>query len=346
MSFLKTLFKLSLVLLLIGAAGLAGGWFWFDSELRRPGPASADTVFVVEPGEPLGRVAARLENEGLVHDARVLRLQARLEGSELDIKSGEYVISAGMSANEVLAALVEGRSLLHKITIPEGLTTAQVLRLIAADDKLEGDLPEQPPPEGSLLPDTYLFHRGMTRGELIRKMQEAQAQVLEELWPARQEGLPFNTPEEAIILASVVEKETGKPDERDEVAGLFVGRLKSGMRLQSDPTIIYGISGGEPLYNSKGQRRGLFQSEIERPTDWNTYQIDGLPKTPIANPGRDAIAAVLNPPKTDYVFFVAECKDGVITGKHVFSKTLEEHNRAAAIYRDCAAREIDRERMD
>jgi UPF0755 protein len=165
--------------------------------------------------------------------------------------------------------------------------------------------------------------------------------VLAELWPQRQEGLLLETPYEAVILASIVEKESGVAAERDEIAALFTTRMKKGMRLQSDPTIIYGISKGEPLYNKQGQRRTLYRSEIDRHTEWNTYQIDGLPKTPICNPGREAIAAVLNPPETEYIFFVADGKGG-----HLFAKTLAEHNRNVAAYRAYERGEIERERAN
>lgn len=343
MRFLRALFVWIFMLALLAGAGLGAGWVWFNHAISSPGPLAEERMIEVAPGETLTAVAARLEAEGVISDARLMRLKARMDKTELAIKTGEYLIEPGASLDKVLSILIEGRSVLYSITLREGLTTGQMLRLIEKHEHLTGDLPEEPP-EGSLLPDTYMFHKGMTRADLIRKMREAQAKVIEELWPSRQEGLPFDTPEEAVILASIVEKETGKPDERDEVAGLFIGRMKRGMRLESDPTIIYGVSRGEPLYNAKGQRRPILLSEKNRVTDWNTYQMDGLPKTPIANPGRDAIAAVLNPPKTDYVFFVAECKNGKITGDHVFSQTYAQHQRAVAEYRACANREIERER--
>jgi UPF0755 protein len=192
-----------------------------------------------------------------------------------------------------------------------------------------------------LLPDTYMFHRGLTRVQLIEKMEQAQKDLLDELWPTRQEGLPISTPYEAVILASVVEKETGRADERPQIAALFTTRLKRGMRLQSDPTIIYGISKGEPLYNKDGHRRTLYRSEIDRHTEWNTYQVDGLPKTPICNPGADAIRAVLDPPETEYIFFVADGKGG-----HLFAKTNAEHERNVAAYRAYERGEIARERAN
>lgn len=344
MRFLRALFVWIFMLALMAGVAAGSGWVWFNNEISAPGPLAEERVIEVASGETLTAVASRLQQEGVISDARLMRLKARIDGTELAIKSGEYLIDPGASLDEVLRILIEGRSMLYSITLREGLTTRQMLREIEKSEHLTGDLPDPPPPEGSLLPDTYMFHKGMTRADLIAKMQEAQQNVLAELWPTRHADLPIHSPEEAVILASIVEKETGKPSERDEVAGLFIGRLRNGMRLQSDPTIIYGVSGGEPLYNEAGQRRTLRRSEIDRQTAWNTYQIDGLPPTPISNPGREAIAAVLNPPETDYVFFVAECKDGRITGEHVFSKTLAQHNRAVAAFRACEKREINRER--
>ena len=284
-------------------------------------------------------VASRLEQDGIIRDDRLIRLKAKLDGTELAMKTGEFIIEPQASASEVMDILIEGKAVLHKITLPEGRTTAQLLKLIEADSTLKGEMPTGDIAEGSLLPDTYLFHRGMTRKQLIALMQTAQEDALSALWPKRAEGLPISSPEEAVILASVVEKETGIASERPQIAGLFVTRLKRGMRLESDPTIIYGVSKGEPLYNKRGERRTLYRSEINRRTDWNTYQIDGLPKTPICNPGRDAIAAVLNPDETGHIFFVA---DG--TGGHLFAKTLAEHNRNVAAYRRYERGEIQRER--
>lgn len=341
MRFLKTLFVWMFMLAFLAAAGAAAGWVWYNNELTAPGPLTEETVIEVASGESLASVAARLEADGVIKDARLMRLKSRIDGTELDIKTGEYIIDEGASVEQVLSILIEGRSLLHKITLPEGRTTAQLLRIIEKDKLLEGDMPEVLPEEGEMLPDTYMFHRGMTRAQLIEKTKKAQADLLAELWPTRQEGLPIETPYEAVILASVVEKETGRADERPEIAALFTTRLKRGMRLQSDPTIIYGISKGEPLYNKAGQRRTLYRSEIDRHTEWNTYQVDRLPKTPICNPGADAIRAVLDPPETEYVFFVADGKGG-----HLFAKTNAEHERNVAAYRAYERQEIARERAN
>ena len=339
MKFLKGLLSLIVLVLVIGGAAAGAGWVWFQNEMNRDGPLAEDTTFTVEQGEGLASVAGRLEKDGIVRDRKLIRLKARLDGTEMAIKTGEYRIERGASIADVLHTLIEGKGVLYKITLPEGRTTAQLLKLIAADPVLTGDMPTEEIPEGSLLPDTYLFNRGMSRAQLIRKMQEAQTDLLDELWPKRDPDIPVKTPYEAVILASIVEKETGLADEQPEIAALFTTRLKRGMRLESDPTIIYGISKGEPLYNARGQRRTLRRSEIDRKTDWNTYQIDGLPKTPICNPGRGAIAAVLNPPDTDYIFFVADGKGG-----HLFARTLQEHNRNVATYRAYERKEIARER--
>ena len=339
MKFLKGLLSLIVLVLVLGGAAAGAGWIWMQDALNRDGPLAEDTTFVVEPGEGLSGVAARLKSEGIIRNASLLRLKARIDNTEMAIKTGEFRIERGASAVEVLHTLIEGKGVLYKITLPEGRTTAQLLKMIADDPVLTGEMPAEDIAEGSLLPDTYLFNRGMSRAELIRKMQDEQKELLDELWPDRDPEIPLETPYEAVILASIVEKETGLIDEQPEIAALFTTRLKRGMRLESDPTIIYGVSKGEPLYNAKGQRRTLRRSEIDRKTDWNTYQIDGLPKTPICNPGRGAIAAVLNPPHTEYIFFVADGKGG-----HLFAKTLQEHNRNVAAYRAYERKEIARER--
>ncbi|MFN3211665.1 MAG: endolytic transglycosylase MltG [Henriciella sp.] len=339
MRFIKALFALVLVGAILGGAAIGYGWFWLQGEVAKPGPLSQEMEFTIERGEGLASVANRLESLGLIEDRRILRLQARLDDVESDIKAGSYVVPARASVVEILTQFVEGKVIEFRLTIPEGLTTAQILRRVEAADDLVGDMPERSFEEGVLLPDTYAFGAGTTRTQFIERMEAAQDALLEQLWDDRQDGLPITTPYEAVILASVVEKETASADERPLVAGLFVGRLKKGMRLESDPTIIYGVSQGEPLYNRQGQRRTLYRSEIDRKTDWNTYQIDGLPKTPICNPGRDAIAAVLNPPETDYVFFVADGRGG-----HLFAKTYAEHQQNVAAYRRFERGEIARER--
>lgn len=339
MRFLKALFAFVIVIAIIAGGAAGYGWYWLQGQVTEPGPLAAEYEFTIESGEALASVANRLEAEGVIADKRILRLKARLDDVETDLKAGSYVVPAKASVAEILDQFIEGDVIEYRLTIPEGLTTAQILRRVEAADRLTGDMPEREFAEGVLLPDTYAFGANTTRTQFLERMEAAQQALLVELWPTRQEGLPISTPEEAVILASIVEKETASADERPLVAGLFVGRLKKGMRLESDPTIIYGVSRGEPLYNRQGQRRTLYRSEINRKTDWNTYQIDGLPITPISNPGRDAIAAVLDPPATDYVFFVADGKGG-----HLFAETYAEHKRNVAAYRAYERGEIARER--
>lgn len=344
MRFLKALFALVFIGAVLGGAALAAGWIWLNNEIEKPGPMVEEAVFEVEAGDHVGAVAERLEERGLISDDRAMRLHARLTGQQAAIKAGEYAIPPRATIAMILDQMVEGDVIEYRITVPEGLTTAQILRIVASHADLEGDMPERAIGEGTLLPDTYIFSADTSRSAIVERMEKAQDDLLARLWEARADGLPVDTPEEALILASVVEKETGVASERQLVAGLFTTRLKRGMRLESDPTVIYGVSKGEPLYrkvNGKQVRRTLYRSELNRQTDWNTYQMDGLPKTPICNPGRESIAAVLNPPETEYVFFVADGKGG-----HLFAETLAEHNRNVAAYRAYEREEIARERSN
>ncbi len=336
---LRRIILLGLSLSLLAAGGLLGGWLWLDVAMKAPGPHGADITFTIQRGEGLSRVVGRLSDQGVVDHDQWIGLYARLQGYETGLQAGTYLLPAGASALEILNRFRAGEVQTARLTIPEGLTTQQILRRVEGSEALTGDMPDTRFEEGIFLPDTYNFPSGTTRTEFLGRMQAAQAELLQSLWQARQPDLPLETVRDAVILASVVEKETGIAGERDLIAGLFTARLKRGMRLESDPTIIYGISGGEPLVNRDGQRRTLYRSEIDRRTDWNTYQIDGLPRTPICNPGREAIAAVLNPPDTDYVFFVADGEGG-----HLFARTYSEHRRNVAAYRRYEREEIARER--
>jgi len=260
-------------------------------------------------------LSARVLNQPLMFRVGVMR-----RGKSTALKAGEYLIPASASMSQIVDMLVEHKSIQHRITIAEGLTSDMALAIVNGDPALEGQVTVTP--EGSLLPETYLFERGTTRAEILQRMHKAQQELLAELWPKRKEGLPFQTIEDALKLASIIEKETGVPAERPRIAAVFINRLKNGMRLESDPTIIYGLSKGVPLGHP------LRQSELDTPNPYSTYQIDGLPPTPICNPGRDAIAAVLNPPASEELFFVA---DG--SGGHVFAKTGAEHARNVAQWR-------------
>lgn len=344
MRFIKALVALAFVLAGLAGIAVVASWFWLQNEIAEPGPLVESTVFEVRQGDSVGAVAQRLEEQGIISSATTMKLHARISDMEAGLKVGEYAIPPRASVASILERLVSGDVLIYRITVPEGLTTAQILRLVENHEDLEGDMPDREIGEGTLLPDTYIFSAEKSRTAMIERMEKAQENLLEELWPQRADDIPVSTPEEAIILASVVEKETGHAEERQLVAGLFTNRLRRGMRLESDPTVIYGVSRGEPLYrtlNGKKVRRTLYRSELDRVTDWNTYEIDGLPKTPICNPGRASIAAVLNPPETDYIFFVA---DG--SGGHAFAETLAEHNRNVAAYREYERREIARERSE
>jgi UPF0755 protein len=314
-----------LLLLIAGAVALA-----LRASFEQPGPLGHATVAVIPKGEGVYEIASRLEREGIVSDRRLFmanylseRLNSSLTDSKpMQLKAGEFEIRRQASLRQVLETLIEGKTILYRITIPEGLTSAQIIERVRAEPNLQGEI-QNLPAEGTLLPDTYKFSRGMARQELVDRMRSEQQRFLATVWEKRQKDLPLQTPEQALVLASIVEKETGRADERDKVAGVFVNRLKSRMRLQSDPTIVYGIAASQGTLG-----RGITRADIDTKTPYNTYQIDGLPPTPICNPGRPAIEATLNPAKTSDLYFVA---DG--TGGHTFSPTLKDHNSAVQVWR-------------
>jgi len=308
-------------ILALGAALLFGALRYEETNFAAPGPADMETIVTISPGAPLQQIANQLENAGVLEDATLFRLGVMRREAATELKAGEYRIPENASMARLLEMLRNHEAIQHRITIAEGLTSSMALAIVRADPILTGEI-EEMPPEGGLLPETYLFERGTTRQQMIDRMRGAQEDLLAELWPTRNPDLPFDTLEDAIILASIVEKETGLASERLRIASVFVNRLRIGMRLESDPTIIYGLTGGEPL------GRGLRVSEIEAPNPYSTYQIDRLPPTAICNPGRDAIAAVINPPDGDELFFVA---DG--SGGHAFARTYNEHLRNVAAWR-------------
>ena len=303
----------SVFLAIVAAA--CGGLLWFFATIE--GPLAKAKVVNIPKGSSTIDIANRLSEQGVVDSSimAMLGMTAVRLGFDVDPKAGEYEFAAGSSLIDVLRKIKTGRTLFYKVSMPEGFTAWQVVERLNANEVLVGEI-EEAPSEGELLPDTYLFARGGTRQSIIVQMRTAQKKLMEKLWPARAKGLPYKTPEEALILASIVEKETGKADERAQVAAVFVNRLRKGMRLQSDPTIIYGITKGQGKLD-----RPIRRGDIRRKTDYNTYQINGLPPTPIANPGKASIEAVLNPVETEHLYFVA---DG--SGGHVFAKTLAQHN--------------------
>ncbi|WP_300468977.1 endolytic transglycosylase MltG [Breoghania sp.] len=298
--------------------------YWGKTEFDSKGPLAQETTIIVAPGSGLETITNTLDRSGVVDQAWIFIGGVWLYKNTDRLKAGEYVFPVGVSMRGVMDMLVEGKAVLHSITIPEGWTNAQIVDRVNKHPILVGDLTEMPR-EGALLPETYKFTRGTTQQEIIDRMRHAQEKVLAEIWARRSEGLPIKTPEELVILASIVEKETGRADERPRVAGVFVNRLKKGWRLESDPTILYGLHGGEAWQRS----RTLLKSEKEAPNRYNTYQIRGLPPGPIANPGRKAMEAVANPSRTEEMFFVADGRGG-----HLFAKTLEEHQRNVKRWRE------------
>ena len=289
-----------------------------------PGPAArsgVSTLVLLPRGSSVSEVSRVLKSSGVIRSELLFQVLARATGAGRSLKAGEYDIPSRTSVLSILSDLQAGRTLHRSVTLPEGRTSAMIVRQLQNTEWLSGDL--EVPEEGVLLPETYRADRGDTRQSLLDRMRSDQQALLDRLWAARQPGLPLSSPREAVILASIVEKETGLTDERKRVAGVFINRLRMGMRLQSDPTVIYAISRGEPL------GRGLRASELLSQSPWNTYAYSGLPPTPIANPGKASLEAVLDPIQTQDLYFVA---DG--TGGHAFARTLAEHNANVARWRE------------
>ena len=293
-----------------------------------PGPKAVEgdtTVVTLPSGAGVPAIAATLKSSGVIRSTDLFRAAVSLSGADRKIRAGEYEVPSGASLATVVGLLVDGKAVRHYVTLPEGWSSAQAVDILMKQPVLTGEV--EVPAEGSLWPDTYEVSRGETRASVVARMQRAAKTKLDALWAARSPNTIVTTPEEAMVLASIVEKETGLASERPEVAAVFTNRLRLGMRLESDPTIVYGVTKGRPL------GRGIRASELRAQTPWNTYLIDGLPPTPIANPGEEALKAVLNPPRSEYVFFVA---DG--TGGHVFARTYPEHLLNVARWREIERR--------
>jgi UPF0755 protein len=322
--------NLIITIALVVLVGGMAGFLYFNQALTAPGPLQQDRAVFIERGSNAETIAQTLERNGVINSALIFSAAVQRYGVRNDLKWGEYLFPKGVSTAEALAIVLEGKAIEYRITVPEGLTSEQIVGRLRDNDVLTGEI-ARIPREGSLLPDTYRFTRGTTRQQIVDMMTREQQRRLQEIWARRRPDLPLRTPEELVTLASIVEKETGKAEERPRVAGVFINRLTlpRPMRLQSDPTIIYGIVGGRGALG-----RPISQSDIQRLTPYNTYQIDGLPPTPIGNPGRAAMEAVANPARHRELFFVA---DG--TGGHAFAETLEQHNRNVANWR-----RIERER--
>jgi UPF0755 protein len=301
--------------MLIVAIATMFGVAWSVQRLNEPGPLTADKVVIIPRAEFLD-ITAQLEREGVIDNTFLFNAALVIGGNRAKLKEGEYSFKQNASIRDVMDVLVSGKQVLHAITLPEGLTSEQIVQRLSESDVLGGEVRDMPK-EGSLLPETYKVVRGMSRSDLIKKMQDDQRKVVDQIWARRASDLLLRSPYELIILASIVEKETGKADERSRVAGVFLNRLQKRMRLQSDPTIVYGLVGGK---GSLGH--SISRAELDKFSPYNTYLIDGLPPGPIANPGRAALEAVANPSRTQDLYFVA---DG--TGGHVFAETLDQHSR-------------------
>ncbi|MEL0013400.1 MAG: endolytic transglycosylase MltG [Alphaproteobacteria bacterium] len=321
------------VLLLIVAATVAGGGFvMLHRAYTDLGPLVSNTVVVIPPGSSGREIVRRLTDAGIASDPGLARLALRLFASERPLRAGEYAFPASISLKAAIGKLQDGDTVVRRVTIAEGLTTREALAVLSQAEGLEGNAPEPTEVgEGSLLPETYHFSLGDTRADVVARMQAAMHEAIATEWAGRDEGLPLASPAEALILASIVEKETAVPSERPRVAAVFINRLKRGMRLQSDPTVAYGFSTEEGEFSGR-----LLNKHLETNHPFNTYTRDGLPPAPIANPGRESIAAVLHPAETKDFYFVA---DG--SGGHAFARTLAEHNHNVAKWR-----RIQRERRN
>ena len=304
--FAKWAIILASLLLIIIAGNFVYGW-------TAAGPLTREVSVLIKPGSSITSAAELLETEGVIKSADAFVNRAKIFGATSTIKAGEFIIPAGASNSEVLDILTGGKTVQRMVTIPEGWPSIMVYERLLANDRLTGTI--QVPPEGSVLPDSSAFEKNESRAAVLKRMQDAMTKTIDELWPKRSPDTVVKSPEEALTLASIVEKETSLKSELRMVAGVYSNRIRQGMMLQADPTIIYPITKGKPL----GRR--IRQSEIADVNDYNTYAMVGLPKGPIANPSRAALEAVLNPQKTQALFFVADGKGG-----HVFANTLQEHN--------------------
>lgn len=288
---------------------------------RAPSTNEQTVYLYIKPGSTVSQVAQQAQSYGLVREAWHFKLLARWRGLERSLYSGEYEIEPESTPHTILSHIESQQTFKHRLVVPEGASMYEVGEILAGAIGLE-QTNDNVSDEGSLLPETYFYERGDSVGDLLKRMQSTFDQAFDELWAARAIDLPYQSREEAVVLASIVEKETGLASERAKVAAVFINRLKKGMRLQSDPTVIYGITGGRPL------GRPLSRSDLRQDTPYNTYRRGGLPPTPIANPGVEALEAALNPAHVPYLYFVA---DG--SGGHAFATTLEEHNNNVARWR-------------
>lgn len=315
-------FLMTVVVVCVVAIG--GAVYFGKMQFERPGGLDQARPVTIERGTDLGGIADLLQKSGAISGKWLFIAGVWLSGQQGNLKAGEYLIPARASMRQIMDSMIVGRGILYSITIPEGLTSQQIVDLLNKDEILVGDISEVPP-EGSLLPETYKFSRGDTRQNLLNRMRRDRDRLITDIWNRRAKDLPISNVDDLVILASIVEKETSLADERSRVAAVFINRLRLNMRLQSDPTVIYALFGG------KGKPAGftLSRADLDTPSPYNTYASDGLPPTPIANPGRASLEAVANPSRTRDLFFVA---DG--NGGHAFAESYEEHLRNVARWRE------------
>lgn len=317
----KLVLALAALVVVMGGAVVGGAYFGFVRAVGEPGPLKTPVTVIIAPRSGLSTISKQLADAGVVARPWMATLEARRSGQDRALKPGEYRFEANISLTDALTKIVKHDVVPRFVTIPEGRVMAEVRTILASAEGLTGEV-SSAVQDGDLLPETYRYEWGDARDSVIARMRSARAAALKELWDARQDGLPLNSPEEALVLASIVEKETGIAAERARVAGVFINRLKRGMKLQSDPTVVYGLA-------QTGEMEGaLTLANLAQPTPFNTYVIPGLPPSPICHPGRAALAAVLHPEATDALYFVA---DG--SGGHAFAATLDEHNRNVARWR-------------
>mgnify|MGYP003624650818 FL=1 len=315
-------------LLIVGVLVFAGAVYWGKGQYVATGPLSADTNFEVMKGDRFRDVADRLETAGVIKNAVIFKVGARYAGQDNKLKFGDYAVPAAASMEEVVALITSGRAISEQVTFPEGFTSFQIVERLNAIEGLTGELVELPA-EGSLAPNTYAYIKGDTRQKVLDKMVGAQQSILDAAWENRAPDLPFSTKEEALIIASIIEKETPQKAELALVSGVIMNRLRKDMPLGMDSTTVYEFTAGNPK-----NMRSIRRSDLVKDTKYNTRRYAGLPPTPIGNPGQEAIQAALSPEASEYLFFVA---DG--TGGHAFAKTLKEHNANVAVWR-----KVERER--
>lgn len=330
---MRALINLFVYALTIAIVLTVGSGYWLMNEYKDPGPLVDQRIFTVAQGQNASDIAENLEAQGVIRSAFVFRFALKYLDSGVFLKAGEYEIAPGSSIQQVIASMQSGRTIQYQVMIPECVTSFEVMNILNAAEGLEGQI-VHPPLEGTVYPDTYNFIKGEARSDVLERMQKAMDIALENAWRLGQSAnLPYKTPREMLVMASIVEKEAGKPEERQKVAGLFVNRLKQDMRLQSDPTVIYGIVDGRPQTGGVGPLgRRLLKKDLDFDSPYNTYMYGGLPPGPICNPGKSSLEAVMSPEAHNYIYMVA---DG--TGGHVFGETLREHNANVAQWRKIRA---------